>query len=97
MTCNFSTWEVEAGESIVQDHSQLHSNFEASLGYVRPFSKDLRERERKKITVSLILFHSGLGVTLWQTCSLCTLSKSSDLERPNEGQDMGVETVQTLF
>ena len=28
--------EVETGGSGVQDHPQLHSEFEASLGYLRP-------------------------------------------------------------
>lgn len=29
-------WEVEAGGSGVADQHQLHSEFEASLGYTRP-------------------------------------------------------------
>lgn len=33
--CNQNTWEVEAGGSEVQGHPWLHSEFEASLGYVR--------------------------------------------------------------
>lgn len=31
--CNYSTGELEAGES-VQDHPQLHSEFKVGLGYV---------------------------------------------------------------
>jgi hypothetical protein len=30
------TLEVEAGKSEVQDHLQLHSEFKATLGYMRP-------------------------------------------------------------
>lgn len=33
--CNLSTLEVEAEKSEVQDHPQLHSEFKASLGYMR--------------------------------------------------------------
>ena len=33
--CKPSTWEVEAGGSEVRGHPQLHSEFEASLGYIR--------------------------------------------------------------
>lgn len=29
--CNFSIWEVQAGESKVQDQPQLHSKFKANL------------------------------------------------------------------
>lgn len=32
--CNWSTWEVEAGESGVQDHLSLYSKLEASLDYI---------------------------------------------------------------
>jgi hypothetical protein len=35
ITCNFSTSKMEAGESVVEDYSQLHSEFEASLGCLR--------------------------------------------------------------
>lgn len=37
ITCNFSTWEVKAGEFVVEDYSQLHSEFETSLGCLRAF------------------------------------------------------------
>jgi hypothetical protein len=33
--CEPSTWEVEAGGSEVRGYPQLHSEFEASLGYIR--------------------------------------------------------------
>jgi hypothetical protein len=33
--CNPSIWEVEIEGSKVQDHPQLYSKFEASLGYVK--------------------------------------------------------------
>lgn len=33
--CNLSTLEVEAEKSEVQDHPQLHSEFKASLGYMK--------------------------------------------------------------
>jgi hypothetical protein len=37
---NPSTWEVEAGESLVQDEPGLHIEFLASLSYiVRPSQK----------------------------------------------------------
>jgi hypothetical protein len=32
--CNTSTWEAEAGGSQIQGHPSLHSEFEASLGYI---------------------------------------------------------------
>ena len=32
--CDPSSWEVEAGELGVQDHPQLQSKFEVSLGYM---------------------------------------------------------------
>lgn len=32
-----STWDVEAGGSEIQSHFRLHSKFEASLGYLRPY------------------------------------------------------------
>jgi hypothetical protein len=35
-TCNPSTSEVEAGRSGVRDQSELHSEFEASLDFMRP-------------------------------------------------------------
>lgn len=30
------TWELEVRGSRVQDHSQIHGEFETSLGYMRP-------------------------------------------------------------
>ena len=35
-TCHSSSQEVTAGGSRVQGHSQLHREFKASLGYLRP-------------------------------------------------------------
>lgn len=35
-----NTWEVQAGGSEVQGHSQLHRKSEASLGYMRLFLKE---------------------------------------------------------
>lgn len=65
VACHFSIWEVEAGESVVQNYSQLHSEFEANLGCLRSCIKI--------DTVSLlILFHGDLG-KLCQTSSLCAL------------------------
>ena len=37
---NPSAWEAEVGESEVQDHLWLHSEFEATLGYMRPQGKE---------------------------------------------------------
>ena len=39
--CHPSTWEMEAGGSGVQGHPWLHSEFEASLGYMRPCLKTI--------------------------------------------------------
>lgn len=41
-------WEAEAGGLTIQGHPQLHSEFEASLGYVRN-----EGRMAKRITVEL--------------------------------------------
>lgn len=41
--CKLSTGEVEAGGSEVQDHSPLHRDDEASLGYMRLFKEDQKE------------------------------------------------------
>lgn len=38
-TCNLRTWEVEIGRSWVQSCPQLHSEFKASLGYLKPCLK----------------------------------------------------------
>jgi hypothetical protein len=38
-TCNLSTWQVEAGESRVQGHPWLYSEFKTSMGYMRLFLK----------------------------------------------------------
>ena len=35
-TCNPSIREVDTGGSEVQGHSQLHSEFKVSLGYMKP-------------------------------------------------------------
>lgn len=37
---NPSTWEVDTGQSRIQHHLQLPSEFEASLGYMNPIFKD---------------------------------------------------------
>lgn len=37
---SFSPWEVEAGESAIHGHSQLHGEFEHSLEYLRPHLRD---------------------------------------------------------
>jgi hypothetical protein len=44
---NPSTWEVEAGESLVQDEPGLHIEFLASLSYiVRPSQKKKKKMAR---------------------------------------------------
>lgn len=37
--CNHSAWMIDTGGSGVQGHSQQHSKFKASLGYIRPCLK----------------------------------------------------------
>lgn len=37
--CNYSIWEMEAGQSEIQGHSWLHGKFKANLGYLRPCLK----------------------------------------------------------
>lgn len=46
-TCNPSNWEVEAGGLGVLRYPWLHSEFTASLGYMRPFLKR-EEGEQEK-------------------------------------------------
>lgn len=53
-TCKSSAWEVEARGSDVHGHPWLHSKFEASLSYRKPWSqnktkkKGKREQKKKK-------------------------------------------------
>lgn len=42
--CTASTWEVEAGESVIQGQSPLHNELDISLAYTR-----LLSQEKKKI------------------------------------------------
>lgn len=49
-SCQPSTGKVEAGRSEDEGHSQLHSKFEASLGYIKP---------RLLFYVYVILFQNG--------------------------------------
>lgn len=37
--CNLSIWEVEARGSDIEGHAQLHSEFEASLSYMKLIDK----------------------------------------------------------
>lgn len=46
-TCNSSTNEVEAGESWVQGHPQIHMEFEASLSYLRPCGRRWKGKPKK--------------------------------------------------
>lgn len=46
--CNVRIWQEELGGSEVQSHSQLHSKFMASLGYVRPCLKKDKKKEKEK-------------------------------------------------
>jgi hypothetical protein len=46
--CNPVTEEVEVGRSEIQDHSQIESKSEASLGYMRPRLKKSGEGGRKR-------------------------------------------------
>lgn len=41
---NYSTWILEARES-TQGQPQLHSRFEANLGYLRYFQKELEKHK----------------------------------------------------
>lgn len=47
--CNSNTQEVEGGGSEVQGHPQLHSEFKASLGYIKPYLKIKRRRKEKRV------------------------------------------------
>lgn len=47
-----STWEVETSTSEVQGHPPLHSEAEASLGYMRPGLKDRKWREGVALLVT---------------------------------------------
>ena len=44
--CNPVTEEVEVGRSEIQDHSQIESKSEASLGYMRPHLKKIKIQEQ---------------------------------------------------
>lgn len=39
LCCEASTWEEEVRLSEAQGHPQLHSEFKAKLGYMRPYIK----------------------------------------------------------
>lgn len=41
-TCNSKTQELEAGESEIQEHIELHNESEASLGYMKPCLKQAK-------------------------------------------------------
>lgn len=43
LACNPSTWEVDTGRADVQGQPQVHSEFEASLIYMKPCLKSTRE------------------------------------------------------
>lgn len=45
--CHPNTWEVEAGGSGVEGHSQLSNEFEASLGSMRPCLKTDRQQNKQ--------------------------------------------------
>lgn len=49
-TFNLSSLEAEAGESGIQSPPWLHSNFDASLGYMRPC---LQKKKKKSLEKSL--------------------------------------------
>ena len=48
LTCNHSTWKVEARRSEVQGQPQLQREFQASQGYLRPISIKKNQREGEK-------------------------------------------------
>jgi hypothetical protein len=43
-----STWEVHAGGTEVQGHRRVHSDFKASLDYVRTVSSKRKKKNKKK-------------------------------------------------
>lgn len=43
--CSPSTWEMEAGGSIVHGHCSLHGNFRTSLGYTTTYLKEEKDSE----------------------------------------------------
>lgn len=52
--CNPRTGEVEAIGSEVQGHSRLFSEFEANLGYLRPYFKKQKQNKEKPDDLGLI-------------------------------------------
>ena len=52
--CNPRTGEVETRGSEVQGHSRLLSEFEANLGYLRPYLKKQKQNHEKPDDLRLI-------------------------------------------
>lgn len=46
--CNLSTWELEPGGEEAEVHPVLHRQFEASLGYMRPWFLLLERKKKRK-------------------------------------------------
>lgn len=40
-------WRLIAGASAIEGQPQLHSNFEGSLGYIRPYLKKTKATKKK--------------------------------------------------
>lgn len=45
---NLRTWKVEAGGSGIQGNPGLHGEFEAILGYVKPYLKRKQQHNKKQ-------------------------------------------------
>lgn len=57
IVCNPTTWKAEAGGATLQGHVELHSAFQATLGYIMILNLKIRvevEKCRKKRNSTLI-------------------------------------------
>lgn len=54
--CNATTKELEAGGSGVQDHPQIHTKLDASLGYMGPCHRNTKKK--KKPNPNTIFLHT---------------------------------------
>lgn len=52
-TCNSTVWDVEAGESRIQGHLVLYSEFQTILGYMGLSSKIMNTKEQSELVYEI--------------------------------------------
>lgn len=89
--CYPNTPEVEAGGSEVQDHPQLHSHLEASLGYMRPCLKRGEWKHGDILAFGRLgqAHHSNLGFK--DSTVLGNVDLFSEIKHPNQHLSQGGE------